>query len=281
MKIGITSKGFVRWGQDRYQKLKELGFSTLDYNMTNTDSSLYRCSEKDFEATLVAEKALADEADIEIIQVHGPWRFPPRDRTEEDRGERMEKMQKSIRGCALLGAKNWIVHPLMPFGYQDLEADKGAETWEINIQFMRELVKTAREYDVTICLENMPMPKFSIAKPEDILRVIEAVDDDHFKMCIDTGHVNIFPEISLGDTVRQMKDVVRAFHIHDNNGKADQHAIPYFGTIDWEDFGKALRDIDYKGAFSFEVEPSSKLPSPMFEEMFGMFIKIAKHILGE
>ena len=31
MKIGITSNGFVRLGQDRYQKMKEFGFSTLDY----------------------------------------------------------------------------------------------------------------------------------------------------------------------------------------------------------------------------------------------------------
>lgn len=281
MKIGITSKGFGRWGQDRYKKLKEFGFSTVDFGMADTETALYTCLEEEFLATLAVEKALADEAGMEIFQAHGPWRFPPRDETAEDRAERMEKMQRSIRACALLGAKNWIVHPLMPFGYHDLEIDKGTETWEINIKFMKELVKTAREYDVTICLENMPMPKFSIATPEDILRVIETVDDDHFKMCLDTGHVNVFPTLSVGDEVRKMKDVIRAFHIHDNNGKADQHAIPYFGTVDWEDFGKALHDIDYKGSFSFEVEPSAKLPSPMFEEMFGTFIKIAKHILGE
>ena len=281
MKLGITSKGFVRWGQDRYKKLKELGFSTVDFGMANTETTLYTCPEEQFITILAEEKKLADQAGIELFQVHGPWRFPPRDETEENRAERMEKMQKSIRASALLGAKNWIVHPLMPFGIHDLDADKGAETWEINIKFMKELVKTAREYDVTICLENMPMPRFSIATPSDILRVIETVDDDHFLMCLDTGHVNVFPELSVGNEVRKMKDVIRTFHIHDNNGKSDQHAIPFFGTIDWKDFGKALHDIEYNGSFSFEVEPSSKLPSPIFEEMLGTFVKIAKHILSE
>ena len=280
MKIGITSNGFVRWGEERYKKLKELGFSSLDFGMANTETELYTCSEEEFVTTLAKEKALANAADFEIFQVHGPWRFPVKDDTAEDRAERMEKMKKSLRATALLGCKNWIVHPIMPFGVHDVPQEKSEGTWELNIAFMRELVKYAREYDVTICLENMPFREFSISRPTEILRLIEEINDDHFRMCLDTGHVNVFPELSVSDEVRKMKDVIRAFHIHDNNGKQDQHAIPYFGTIDWADFGKALRDIDYHGSFSFEVEPSSKLPSPIFEEMLETFIKIAKHIIG-
>lgn len=281
MKIGITSKGFTRWGEERYKKLKELGFSTLDFGMANTETDLYTCSEKDLVAMLAKEKALADAAGFEIFQVHGPWRFPIKDDTAEDRAERMEKMKKSIRATALLGCKNWIVHPIMPLGVHDIPEGKSAETWELNVQFMRELVKTAREYDVTICLENMPFAEFSLSKPAEILRLIEEINDDHFRMCLDTGHVNKFPELSLGDEVRKMKDVIRTFHIHDNNGKQDQHAIPYFGTIDWEDFGKALRDIHYDGSFSFEVEPAQKLPDHIYEEMLGSFVTIAKHVIGE
>ncbi len=281
MKIGIRSDGCLRWGTDRYKKLSELGFNALDFGMCNTETELYTCSEEQLLYTLTKEKELADQAGIEIFQVHGPWRFPVQDDTEEARAERMEKMKHSIRAAALLGAKNWIVHPIMPMGVHDLVTGKAEETWELNVRFMRELVKTAREFDVTINLENMPFTEFSISKPDDILRLIQEINDDHFKMCLDTGHVNKFPELSVGNEVRKMKDVIRTFHIHDNNGNQDQHTIPYFGTIDWADFGQALRDMDYKGSFSFETEPSPKLPSPMFDEMLTTMVNIAKHIIGE
>ena len=42
-------------------------------------------------------------------------------------------------------------------------------------------------------------------------------------------------------------------HIHDNNGFEDEHMAPFLGTIDWEDFCKALRQIDYSGALSLET----------------------------
>ena len=118
------------------------------------------------------KKKLAAEAGISIHQAHGPWRWPPRDLTAEDRAERMEKMKRSIYIAHLLGCPNWIVHPIMPFGIEDLDTENAAKTWEMNVEFMTELLKTAKEYDVTICLENMPMTKFSMATPEKILEFV-------------------------------------------------------------------------------------------------------------
>ena len=146
MKIGIPTKGLAaRWGDERYKKLKELGFSTVDFGLGSTEIEPYTLDEEAFVRFLANEKALADEAGIEIFQVHGPWRWPCHDETEEDRAERMEMMKLSIRASALLGCKNWIVHPIMPFGIHDIPLGKSEETWNLNIKFMTELVKTARE----------------------------------------------------------------------------------------------------------------------------------------
>ena len=282
MKIGVPTKGLAaRWGDERYKKLKALGFSTVDFGLGNTEIEPYTCDEENFVRYLDKEKALAAEAEIEIFQIHGPWRWPCHDDTEGNRAERMEMMKKSIRAAAHLGCKNWIVHPIMPMGVHDVPEGKTEETWELNVKFMSELVQTAREYDVTICLENMPFTEFSISRPVEILRLIEEINDDHFKMCLDTGHVNVFPELTVADEVRKMKDVIRAFHIHDNNGKGDQHAIPYFGTVKWADFGQALRDIDFKGAFSLELLPPASLPTPIYEQMLSTLFNISRHIIGE
>ena len=48
--------------------------------------------------------------------------------------------------------------------------------------------------------------------------------------------------------------------------------------IDWRDFAKALRDIEYKGVFSLETQPFRKLSDELFEEMGKTLFKIAKSI---
>ena len=72
MKIGVTYKQAVLLGKEPYQRLRELGFEALDYNIENTDTDLYAVPEEEFRARLLKEKALADQAGIEIYQVHGP-----------------------------------------------------------------------------------------------------------------------------------------------------------------------------------------------------------------
>lgn len=280
MKIGITSNACGGWGDNRYQKLREHEYSCIDLSMANTGATIYQCDEEEFKERLMREKKLADEAGIEIFQIHGPWRYPPRDSTEEERAERMEKMQKSIRAASLLGCKNCVIHPLMPFGIEERGTTYAQQTWDINLVFMRELLKTAKEYDVTICLENMPFRLFSMSLPEDVFSFVKIMNDGHFKICLDTGHVVVHKKGTPGDAVRQLGDEIRVLHIHDNDGRVDQHAIPYLGIIDWKDFGQALKEIGFRGAFSFETKLSKYITDTILDEIHMLHIKIAKEITG-
>lgn len=286
MKIGLQFQSedklaHRRYGEARYKKLKEHGFSCADFNLVNTDSEIYTLSQEKSDAILLKEKALAEEAGVEIHQVHGPWRWPSKDYTEEDRRERMDKMKKSIRATAVLGCKNWIVHPIMPFGTDEIGTENAQKTWDLNIEFMSELLKTAKEYDVTICLENMPMVKFSLATPKDILRFVKAMNDEHFKVCLDTGHVSVFEGLSVGDSVRIIGDELRTLHVHDNKWGFNLHLMPYYGVIDWNDFANALREINYNGVFSLETLPPDSLTDELYEELSISLAKIAKLIIGE
>lgn len=280
MKIGICAKDYERWGNERYNKIKEHGYSHIDYNMVDTETELYCCEEAKFEAMLLEEKKLIEEAGIEISQVHGPWRWPAQDNTVEDRAERMEKMKKSIRGTAILGCKHWVIHPIMPHGIQEKGTELAKETWDINLEFMSELLQTAKECGVIICFENMPMPNFSLGSPSEILKFVKTINDDNFKICLDTGHVAVYEGLNPADAARELRDEIRVLHVHDNNGHADLHLLPYFGVIDWKDFGQALKEIEFDGVFSFETAPPGKLPTPVFEEMCKLLVKIAKEIMA-
>ena len=46
-------------------------------------------------------------------------------------------MKKSIRMTHILGYKNRVIHPLMPFGIEDTKLGKEKETKRINIDFSK------------------------------------------------------------------------------------------------------------------------------------------------
>lgn len=280
MRIGmiVDKNGYERFGDEKYKKLKEHGYDAADYNMSDTETYLYEASEEDALLFLEKEKRLAREAGIEISQVHGPWTWPIREVTEEGRNERLHNMQKSIRYTAMLGCKNWVIHPHMPFDIKDIGTGHEQMTYEKNIAFFRELLKVAKENDVTICLENMPMREFSLSMPDRILDIVKEIDDDNFKICLDTGHVAAFKELSVGDVVRKLGKYIRTFHIHDTIFDNDIHMMPYFGVIDWENFIASLRDINYDGVFSLETLPSRKLSTPIFEQMSIALANLAREM---
>ena len=261
MKIGIESAAYLeRYGlSEGLKRLKAHGYECIDYrDFIDTETPLFKLSEYEFEETLRNQRNEIEKAGIEISQTHGPWRTP-KDSTPEDRAERFEKMAKSIRGTAILGCKNFVIHPIMPFGGdKDPEPEK---LWEMNYEFMGRLEKVGREYGVVICFENMPMTALSLSRPSEILTFAKNINSDYFKVCLDTGHCAVFGE-SPADAVRLIgKNYLRVLHVHDNNGRSDLHWHPYMGVIDWPDFTQALIDIEFEGALSLETSVSGRIPA--------------------
>lgn len=281
MKIGVSINIFDncygRFGDEIYQKIKEHGFDAVDFSMSDSHSLLYTMDASSVERTILHHKELAQKAGVEISQVHGTWRYTPRDLEASDRQERMEK---SIHLTNLLGCKYWVVHPLIPYGIDDLDGRNYKKTYEINYKFFKELLPFAKENNVTICLENMPWHKFSLSKPENIVKLIKDIKDEHFKMCLDTGHLNIFSDLNIEKELKRCENYLRVLHVHDNIGKIDAHLMPFEGHFDFRTFAHYLKKINFDGVFSFETSPSSKLPTPIFEDMSRCLCNIGKHLVG-
>lgn len=285
MKTGISfhphGNGYARFGKEKFFKIAEHGFSAIDYNMADTETELYTWSDSELEKRMLSEKEAAARAGLLISQVHGPWRFPPQDHTAEHRQERLEKMKKSITATRILGCSYWVVHPIMPCGIEDLlQSDAPPMTWELNLAFLSELLDFAKTQGVTICLENMPMRNFSLASPVQILKFVQTMHDEHFKICLDTGHVAISPDLSVGNVVRTLRDEIRVLHIHDNHGDRDAHLYPTYGIIDWTDFVCALEEIGFPGVFSLETAPSEALDDLYFEIEGKKLFEIARTLLN-
>ena len=284
MKI-VTAFGIEKaashWGDTYFEKLREIGFDGCDYPLADTNVPAYSLSPHEFEKHFTSVRRRAEQADFEISQVHGPWRHPPMDATPEQRAERLEKMQTSIRAAALMGSRYWVIHPIMPMGLLDLDQGTAQQTWDLNLEFMSELLKTAKQCDVVICLENMPFTRFSISQPSDILRFVQTMNDDHFKICLDTGHAVIWRGMTAGNALRIMGRDVVTMHIHDNNGTNDLHRCPHFGIIDWTDFRAAMDEVGYSGTFSLEPSVPNALPTPAYESAFRMLYHTANALANK
>lgn len=283
MKIGILyqpyGNGYARFGNERFAKIAQHGFAAIDYNMSDTDIEIYKLNDLDLKKKMLEEKTAANLANIEISQVHGPWRWPPQDSTAELRRERMEKMKKSIFATHLLGCKYWVVHPIMPYGIEEDGTENAQKTWELNIEFMSELLEYAKTQDVVICLENMPMRRFSMATPTKVLEFIKVINDPYFKICLDTGHIAVFPELSVSDSVRKLGTEIKVMHVHDNGGDRDAHMFPTKGIIDWTAFLNSLKAVGFDGVFSLETLPSAGLDDKAFEAECIKLFGIAKELV--
>ena len=281
MKIGINMNfhQHTRFGKDNYKRLKACGIDCIDLNLANTETPVYTLSDSEADEIMLAEKQLADEAGIEINQIHGPWRWPPNETTDEGLAERMERMKRSIRLSSVIGCKNWIIHPVMPFGIHEIDTPDSPETLRKNMVFMKELTKTAEQYDVYICYENMPMPRFTLGTPAQQMQVINEINSDHFCACLDTGHVAVFEGASIGDAVRTYGSKLRTLHVHDNDGKQDLHRIPMFGVLDWNEFASALKEIGFDGVFSYECSPPGKFSDAAYEQMLKTMVVLANDLM--
>lgn len=280
MKIGIESSFYPeRYGlESGIERMASQGYNCVDYqSFVNTNTYLFEVSNSEFEEILKMERTAYENGGIEIAQAHGPWRWPPQDFTAEDREERFAKMAKSIRGTAILGCKYFVIHPIMPFGDNaDPDPDK---LWEMNYEFMDRLCRVGKENNVTVCFENMPMLALSISTPEACLRFVKTMNTPWMKICLDTGHCAVFGK-QPGESVRLIgKEYLATLHVHDNNGKGDFHWLPYTGVIDWEDFGKALGEIEFEGTFSLETGIKNELTGKEQEKAELELVKTAKKII--
>ena len=261
--IGISfspfGQSYARYGENVFATIKSHDYDAVDINIANTDNQWYTFNDAELSAAMEAFSEQARSAEITISQIHGPWRYPPQDATEENRHERLTKMKKSAKIAALLGCKYLVIHPIMPFGTKDVLLGKETETVALNHAFFRQLVPYAKEVGVTICLENMPMVNFSLATPEQILEFVKEFDDENLKVCLDTGHVAVFPQLSIGDEVRRLGDALKVLHIHDNLGDRDAHLYPGRGITHWPSFFEALEQIQFPGFCSLETAPASTL----------------------
>ena len=277
LKIGITNTSYGVYGfEDAVDKISSHGYDCVDYQgFINIETDFFKLTDDEFKKELLSQKILLNSHGLEVSQAHAPWRTP-KDSDPDERKRWLLAMKKSIRGTHTLGCSRFIVHPLMPYMYTAEHAD---EVWTMNEEFFAELSDYAKDYDVTVCLENMPFQNFPISTAEHCVKMVDKLGKDNLKICLDTGHAAIFEGSNVAKAVKTIGHRLEALHIHDNMGKEDQHLIPGDGIINWDAFSEALKEIGFDKVVSLETSPKhSEHPKEKWEKRELMLVKIAENI---
>lgn len=277
LKTGIKNTSYEIYGfEGAVDKISAHGYECIDYQgFINIESDFFNLAEDEFIYALLSQKALFSSHGLDVSQAHAPWRAP-KDRDPEERKRWIEAMKKAIRGTHILGCHRFVVHPLMP--YMDT-AEHPDEVWQMNESFFLELADYAKPYGVIVCLENMPFPVFPIATAEHCVKMVDKLNRDNLKICLDTGHAAIFEGADVANAVRTIGHRLEAVHIHDNRGEKDEHLYPGCGIIDWDGFALALKEIGFDKVISLETSPKDgKYPQEEWGERETELAKIAKSI---
>ena len=79
-------------------------------------------------------------------------------------------------------------------------------------------------------------------------------------ICLDTGHANN-NALEPAEEARIAGDRLIALHLQDTDGIEDRHWVPGAGSIQWHRFHAALREIQFRGAWTLELKAHEASPA--------------------
>ncbi|MFQ5479679.1 MAG: sugar phosphate isomerase/epimerase family protein [Thermodesulfobacteriota bacterium] len=198
------------------------------------------------------------------ITQHGPYiHVNPGSPGEETRRFAVKRYQEAFAAARLLGSKVIVLHAC----YSKKRFNGNIDRWiESSMRTWPEFVRTAEDYDITIAAENI----FEV-EPTPLKRLVEEINSPGFRLCIDSGHLNIFSEVSFEAWFKAVGPYIAELHLHDNRGHSDEHLPLGDGAIDFKEYFRLLKL--YKVNPVYTIEPHG-------EEAFNRAIRAARKFVS-
>ena len=205
------------------------GLRVLDINlceMLNPNSAL---STDDWKSYANRLKQLSDQHRLVFNQAHAPY--------AKD-GTILETLLiRAMDVCTYLKIPILVVHPC-----------KGGIAQ--NLIMYKPFVIEAEKRGLILAFENLNDTD-EMTEIDDIIALVQGFNSPSAGICYDTGHAHMCHH-DLGEDILKMGPLLVATHIADNHANADEHLLPFYGTIDWDATLKALVQIGYRGDLTFE-----------------------------
>ena len=151
----------------------------------------------------------------------------------------VELVENRIFMAAQLGTDVVVMHVPLLAG-----PDVSPMQWDQTRRTLDELEPSARLCGVRIAIEN--------GSYDDIERLLTLYPPDYLGLCYDSGHGNVDGG-GLSRLEAGLKDRLISVHLHDNDGRSDQHNIPMRGTVDWPRLARLIAESPYQKWVNLET----------------------------
>ncbi len=197
-----------------------------------------------------AVRRLLDSLGLSIDSFHAP--IPACDRLFSlDPAQSREALamgMMSMDAAADLGGGIVVFHLLLPY-----DIPTGPRRDAMLVQGRRNLealVAHAGRRGVKLAMENGQRADYD----EVLAMFMHEFAAAHVGFCYDSGHENV--RGTGFEMLKRFGDRLFTLHLHDNAG-TDDHALPFEGTIDWQEFMRVLGSLPYAGSLLLEVHPDN------------------------
>ena len=252
---------------------RKIGFDAADFTTTLLDLSSDAWKP-------AAEQALADaeEIGLPITVCHLPFVKGGAAQTDAFWAEFHQKMLHAIEAAAVLKVEHAVLHTNT--GTLIMKDYRAKEQLEWVLRHIEPFAEHAAKLGVPLVVENMPVVpgarvthRFSQWAEE----ICQVADIFGMGICWDTGHANI-SGVHQSEAIAYIGDRLKMLHIHDNCAMADEHNLPFTGTVDWKDVMSGLVAIGFRGVFDMEVKPSP-IPGPLRENYARQTLETARYLM--
>lgn len=188
-----------------------------------------------------------------VHSVHGAWgsqtmspnRVDLGDPDPQRRAASVDDVRRCLDWLEAVGGNCLIVHPGGLSDEAEIEARRDALAESLGA-----LADHVHGQPGRVCVENMPPGVFPGSRMHDLYALLQALGRVELALAVDTGHANV--ESTAAAETLVAGSYLRSTHVHDNLGKADSHAPPGTGTVDWRDWRDALDAVGYQGPIMLE-----------------------------
>ncbi len=306
MRLGVQTQNIINDSNpsEGFAMMAKAGFACADFSLNSylINSSIYRGELNDFfnrtvrelEEFFLPHKRAAGEAGVAIHQMHMPYpMYVPGGKAELNDYLWNQVAPKSMELCHFFGCPYIVVHGFKLVHYLGSEEKE----WEQTEKFIHSIAPMAKEMGITICIENLydGLGGHLIEGPccdgkkvvERIDRINERYGTEVLGFCFDTGHANL-AGINFERFIGMLGHRLKVLHIHDNDGIADLHQIPFTfsrsrgnkTSTDWEGFVRGLGKIGFDKVLSFETAPVlDAFPEEMKRDAIGFIARIGGYFV--
>ena len=308
LKIGVQTQNVIYDNDpdEGFERLVRAGFSCADFSLNSylINKKIYKSENNGFFNKSVEElleyftphKEAAARHGIKINQMHMPYPvYVPNGKNGINEFLWNEVAIKSMEICRFLECPNIVIHGFKLTRFYGSEEAEWAKTRE----FIDHIAPMAVEAHAVICMENLYNGQGShmVEGPGcDAVKAVKRIDEinDRFGtevagFCLDTGHANLVG-IDMESFIETLGSRLKVLHMHDNDGVADLHQLPYTFTrtrendpiLDWNGFIRGLRKIRFDGVLSFETAPVLKsFPDELKDDALRFIAAIGRYFAGQ